>query len=564
MNQKGYLSPLYIIPCLLFIALKICFAFWSVDKGFDIGDEGFYMLGVKYAEEYKHIFFLLAVKKLTFFFDPNLINMRIARNILELFASVFLSFSVGRYVEYKTEKKGLVLYFVILGLLACLNSFYARALSYNDVANAGGYIGFGILLRLVEKDKFSWFKILWALLFGIVAGYMQFVKPPLWLGLYVLLFLTIISLKLEKKWLLFSIAVICSIVINILYVLALGGYKKLYEIYVNLYPYFTKLDYGIGNLLLYHSVFDLLPLLLFTGLFVYLLTKTRNHKSKTVWFLVVHAIFFILFFFAVEPFRGYLNGVLIATSVGFVISRRKTFDKNSIIVYISLVSLPGFISAGSADSVLMACFMHLVPVFLGIGVVVFTLSDSLLYTKAAFLYLFLISLSYFARNQIFKPFGLSAPIYTCTHEAQIAGQILKFNSAEADFFNGLEKIMDEKCHFKKGDEIISLEFAPGFIYAVGGFARFHPFYHPYIYEANCFMLNQPRPDSLPKPIILTRSMAQSEIKECLPHLLGCLDQSPLSFKTSYHLVDSIDNPFSYSGFYFNSGSKIYFYIPNKK
>jgi hypothetical protein len=542
----------------ILICLKLVFVFWSVDKGFDIGDEGTFLLGYQYPDEYKYLFFFRAIRKLLFFVPLNLVNTRIARNVLEIISTLSISLSLGYYIVNRSYKKDFIWFSLILGLLAIFNSPYSRAISYYDFGNAGACIGFALLLAIVTEEKFSLVKIFWAFLFGVVVGFTAFMRPPTCVAMFLLLIIFISVFRSKNGAMLFAISLSSAIVAQGLYIHDFGGIIPFYDAAKLLTNMASLWGYSFKSMLFYHLAIDFLPVFLLSLITFVIYKFIKPLSVKLILICIIQLLFTGLFLSGKKFCLGWLNAVLISHLLIYYILNRSTHARDHL-VFISLLALPFIISLGSEDSYLSATFSYWVPIYLVFAFICFVNPDpSTIWVMG---YAIALSLIVFLNNQVFKPFGLTTPIYCETEKTLINNEAIKVSPIEKKFFEGINEILINKCAYKKGDEILSLEFAPGIIYSVGGFSRFTAFYHGYIYKPNCYFINKERPDSIPKPIIIMRGNQKNEILDCLPQSIKCLNESKFAFDKTYQLAGSIPNPYSNTDVYLNTGDTLLFFIP---
>ena len=77
---------------------------WGTNKGFDLTDEAFYMIGYNHSQviSYQHFYFWLPVKFIFQFLELNVLTIRIIRLILTLTSSLIVSY--GFFIWIKSIK----------------------------------------------------------------------------------------------------------------------------------------------------------------------------------------------------------------------------------------------------------------------------------------------------------------------------------------------------------------------------------------------------------------------------------------------------------------------------
>ena len=176
------------IVLFLFFSIKLCIALWAVNKGFDIGDEGFYLLSSKYYQSYETFDYFFVFRKLFWWLPIGIIPFRLMRIVAEVLGALILSYSSYYWaLSERSIFKDNPPHFFFLFSVTALGGFmgmYTRSFSYNELSNLLVYGIAGILMLLlsfprkaVTYDKRMTLFCL-AGLAGFLCGWQFFVKFP--------------------------------------------------------------------------------------------------------------------------------------------------------------------------------------------------------------------------------------------------------------------------------------------------------------------------------------------------------------------------------------------------
>ncbi len=173
------------IPLLGIVALLL----WSANKGIDITDESFYLMGYRYPHEVKFLFsnYQLLILKL---FNVNylgLVEIRLIRLLLTFTGTLILSIGFMTWlnsvlVKFNKSKQGLYLPIVFFTIMALSSySFGPQTLSYNTTSLILIEILIGLFLYNYSKiDELSTYTVIITntnfVLLGVVFAMLFFVK----------------------------------------------------------------------------------------------------------------------------------------------------------------------------------------------------------------------------------------------------------------------------------------------------------------------------------------------------------------------------------------------------
>lgn len=132
---------------------------WGLNKGFDLSDEGYYMLGFNKEQVIGNqvLFFWLPVKYVFSFVELNVLNIRIIRLLLTILSSFVLSLGFYRWYKYISGNSNFI---IILGIVLIGNfasyTIFPQSLSYNTLIPFYQGLSIGILFyALSENNKFK-------------------------------------------------------------------------------------------------------------------------------------------------------------------------------------------------------------------------------------------------------------------------------------------------------------------------------------------------------------------------------------------------------------------------
>ena len=156
---------------------------WGTNKGFDLTDEGLYLL--KYQDHQESLAyysqFHVIVSNLFGWMEPTILNLRIARLILTLVSTFIMTFGVVSWLKayYKIKIKpitGILIYNIVLIGSFLSYTFGAQSLSYNHLISFCLLISSGFIFIALRKYKASGIKFILNFLAGIFTGIAVFIK----------------------------------------------------------------------------------------------------------------------------------------------------------------------------------------------------------------------------------------------------------------------------------------------------------------------------------------------------------------------------------------------------
>jgi hypothetical protein len=163
---------------LLFLA-KLAVALWGVDRGFDLGDGGFFLLNLNRPGESAPLFEFY--KLLALLDEPphfDVVGSRLLRLATELAATLALAggvFSWAR-VRFPNVRAAGFAHFLVFVLLGSLLTAGARGFGYNDATNLVTFCACAALFRLLSlPEAAAAARLRWGLAAGFARGFQLFV-----------------------------------------------------------------------------------------------------------------------------------------------------------------------------------------------------------------------------------------------------------------------------------------------------------------------------------------------------------------------------------------------------
>lgn len=227
------------------VIITACFRLLTLNKGFDITDEGYCLLGFEPLQERLEVIssFHTIVFKLFAWANPGIIAYRSLSLIITILASIFFGFSFWYWFKTVISPQKLIFSRSFILLLLLFGGFaldydsYAT-LNYNTLNNAAnlGQAGLVLIALTVKPEQAinSWkFKLLW-LATGFLAAFQFFIKPPSAINFMALLSLILLLYQRKLYWRYYIIVACCLIIGFISGILAYFGVFQNFEHYQEL------------------------------------------------------------------------------------------------------------------------------------------------------------------------------------------------------------------------------------------------------------------------------------------------------------------------------------------
>lgn len=562
---------------LIFLAtglVKLVIMIWSVNRGFDIGDEGLYMLSLKDPEQYSvlahghYLNFLLPIKEFT---------IPISRSIsivLELLGGSIFSYGAYQWLQKKTTFH--VPFFLLWSIVLAMSfqSILARCVSYNDIGyfaalSAGGMFLYGFS-TIGGKQLLAW------ALSGFFAASCFVVKPPISisLGILFVLYLLVQYRSFGTKNIFKTIG---SVALG--YLIAFGGLSIMYQglgwmdVVTKVKGTADLLNYSPLDLVLMYLIYDGTPNLVFLGIGIalffglrFLLDRAIGKGIKPfiislsstliVGYILIH-YWSILLVLEERPVYFYLWSILISTiaSLSYI---PKHILRQNLVTLLFIIALPLTVIGGTNGYITESLFAFWIPWAAVIGLGVWYLAERQSLPKAVIASVVVVlSLSaQFTYSKVLHPFGMPSDVTLLQQTQKVKGKDgLLVDTRTKIYFDTLQTIFHQNV-LDNGVPIIALNYTPGLVYLVNGFSPGAPFY---IYDSsfdtyNCHFMELSK-QKYGQPVFLMRSTVPEGTMTCLTDLFQ-------GFPDNYREPIIIDDP--YYEVYEHDGygdSKLYVYLP---
>ncbi len=453
---------------------------WGLNKGFDVTDEGYYVLGYQPGQEigFGASGFQQLIKGLFSWMTLDVVNLRILRLLFCLLSTFLLTIGLKYYLDKKYSNLHV---FSILGIGALLSYTYGpQSLSYNSLIASFLLMSFTlVLIGLNKKGNYSTVIFLFS---GLLLAFGLIVKFPPVLVYLVCLGLFFISYKkwTHKKKFYAIVKLLIGFVLGLL----------LFSVFcVSIFDFYDDVSRGISFLSssgsnhtlqsLFGNVGELLVLVLtFLGSFFLLLIFNRflNKRIKSsskidlfLIFLFLGIVFFFCFQNIIDLISVNTSFLLFITTlfIVYAFSNFNVLNKHSRIVVVLMVFLfllPFIGSLGTNNSLLfntgfmLSCWLALILLVIDKSL------NNQLFVNVVYVVLITVSSYLFVNQYINHPYRINS-LHSQTES--IPNERVKLDVQSADFISKLEAIL-KKNNFEKGDPIVGLYKMPGLVYLLGG------------------------------------------------------------------------------------------------
>jgi hypothetical protein len=582
-NGTGQLPALLVMVMLLLAAIKLGLQIWGANKGFDIWDEGLYILMLNFYDQYPtepHNYYSYVMVLLLPLKEYGLLPLRLLAIGTETTGILFFTYSLHRFwytrpgMPFRLSIS--VIPFMLFAFLgAAFLSVYPRAFSYND---------FSYFTTLVVSGSLMWFfkdgtslsntkKVVGLLLLffiGAFIGAQLVVKfsTCFLLAVWVLLFATILARQPKG----YIAAMLAATVAGFATFIAL-----LFGSYQNFNAWLHNLNEGVALLrklayepyyiivkgylyvdLVLNGVYFVAPLVL--AYFVFKSLNKRNIGSKTMQHLMAYAAgtvtWLVCSLTIPQGFLGEFHYRFIALHIftllywGIPVLKHLWQQKQWqwLLLLGLLIALPFMSLLGSSNTATQTLTRYLAPWF---AVIILFLGYQLKEDKKAFIGMLLFLITFSGVNyivvQVYNPYGLNAPLTEQNTTANGLDYLngISFDKPTATFFEEL-KDATVKSGYQKGGPILALGDLCGTATAMGGYI---PETFWYFSDENaispghsrnfsCTHLSNLRiTEHLRLPLVYINSGINQQV-------IDCLSNSKVPFPEAYYLESTIFNPYA--------------------
>lgn len=575
-SQHGN-SAVTALLALAFLA-KLWFDLWALGRGFELGDEGVFLLNLNHSQDAPPPFEFY--RFLGAFADGpwiGVVGARLLRLAAELAGSLALVVGVFSWAQkrvFPAQGVGFAS-FVALCLLGTLLSIASRSFGYNDATNLCVYAALGCVFALAGQGSdpaSAKRRALAALAAGLLLGFQLWVKfPP------ALLWATITagSILLGFRWLPSRERVRLAAVFAagfaggaLFVVFGSGGFGPLMprlEV-TSVLPQLT--GYHPSEILLRYVRYDLgtgLDALLFAGLFSGMAWLGQRYArmprdlASCAGLALAAAVTFMV---VARTHPAFLHPSVVTLAAGvvgcslvlalYVVARDRRPE-----VWLPLVLLgvaPWVQIAGSNVTLTMRLSSHVLPLFvvMAIGLLDLRAREGLVRLHALAAVLAVAATSWlFVQHHALAPYGLRSPMHKQAYPVESLG--VDVDLATQSFLEAVEESF-AGAGYERGDPIVALDYMPGLVYLMGGTSPGFNFYMFHSEELNCFNLNRAEFAKLPF-LVLGREMTEAQ-RSCI---------EVFDFPADFRLVRSFVFPYEavYRGFGERGLTDVYLYAPNR-
>jgi len=576
------------------VVAKLAAVVWALDRGFEIGDEGVFLLSLNDPGSAPPNF---AFYRLLELLEPrphfDVLTARVIRVGVELGATILLAASVLRWARRGPLVGASVraLPFYLLSLTGALLSVGSRSVSYNDITNLCLFSAAGCFFLLATAGTSMPARHGAAVLMGLLVGFQLFVKWPAGVLAAAVLAaatgLCLPSLAGRRR-----VGLLCSFSAGVggavvAFAGATGGWQAL----VLRVEYARELDrltgYSVTGILagyVFHDLYTYVGLAVAVvgcGLLrevVHRLWPAGAHErsahadgvlavsvvgavalvSATSWRLhppFVHPSLIVLYCSTVL-----VAGLLLAVSIREVPGQRAGASASSVEMFAPLfllAMLPFLIVVGTNVAPTLKLPSHIAPLFVLVAVGVSMPGVRAGYPRLCAvvpIVLVVVTSLGFVANHIRRPYGLPAPIVEQDHPvAGLPG--MKVDAATARFLERLERTT-RGAGLRAGDPVIAFDYMAGLVHYLGATSPGFPFYRTANPELNCFLIN--RADHSVAPFVLIAEPLGDAQRECI---------DAFDFPGDFERVGAIANPYEdvYPAFF--DGNKlplVFVYAPRAR
>ncbi|VEP11256.1 membrane hypothetical protein [Hyella patelloides LEGE 07179] len=586
------LEKITYIVLLITVILVASVKIWVLDKGFNITDEAYAVLGYEPLQERLEVVsaFHRIVYKLFGWLEPSLMAYRAIALVSTTLAASFFAISFYYWLNkiYQPKNQPFKLSFIILFLI--LGGFvldYDRhnILNYDVINNALNITQASLVLILIAQEDSkilkSWkFKLGW-LAVGFLATFQFLNKAPSAVMFTVFLGVLLILDTKNVNWQYYLRIVIYFVSGGLL------GLLTYFVLFQNFWQYQELLSrqlslmvgdasdtsYSVENI--YSKDRDSSKIIrweiIITIIGVYLttfgLTKVYFSSSYLKHYRKTRLLSILLWLFAtfvilalIQPLQWHLIKainitvyyplififllVILAASNNYFLKFKNYISFRKIIGVSSfLLLLPFGAAFGTNTSIRALAARNIIP-WLAVILILLTLLYQNHKTKN-FIYLFTLTIIVWlgikiSYSQIYHPYKLLENRLQQTELLEFVqphARGLKVDPLTANFIEQLHNIVHQSG-FQVGDPIIALHDMPGLVYLLGGFSPGAPWYFSVFPESPVRTCNNILHSSFnPKKAVF---LINNDID---PLVLGCLKKVGINFPQDYHKVGEVENPF---------------------
>ncbi len=565
---------------LLLVVSKIGMQFWIANKGFDIWDEGWYIIILNFYKHYPtepHSYYGAVLDKILPI-EFNLINLRLLCIATEVLSSIFFCWSFFSWIskqslfaEVSKNKKWLLL------LVLCAASFtgvYTRAFSYNDFSyfltlTVSGIVFWAFPTQLfvskIAKTKaFVSLTIIGCLLaFLLIVKFSSSILLLGWVTLFMLLYLR--ETNKLKVALTFTLAT-SKILFLLLYFGGLAPLKNwLSDLahgisLLRLLAYDTYSIFVQGYIqvdIIENGLYYFIPLL--SAAVIYRVLQ-KNHRIAGISYLLSYVAGIIVWLMLSMCIKNYFLGefhyrfialhiyTLAFLGLPSLLLLAKQRRYKQIAIGLMFVALPYIALFGSNNPTTQTLTKYLVSWYSVVAILLllrFSKDQKNLIGFSIIICLY--SIANYTSVQLLHPYGLHASVFEQTEKVDGLHYLdgVYFDKQSAAFFNNIRDVT-QKSGYTTGNTILGLGDLCGAVVSMGGYM---PETFWYFSDENaispehsrnysCMHLSNLRISEHKRlPLVYINSGIHQQV-------IDCLINSEIPFPERYQLKTTIFNPYA--------------------
>lgn len=559
-----------VIALLLLVAVaKLAILLWSADKGFEMTDEGYYLLWFHSSHLYApdmHLNYFYLVQMLFSWVDWDITAMRIGGIITEIGAVLALGFGVAKYLKARVPQlysPAFVTALVVGGFAAIFTAEHPRSLSYDSVTHLLMGIGGGMLLLWAswnEKPK-PWQSMLFFVVLGLVLASQLLVKfsSAILLSVLWVAFGFVSQTNKNAK----AVGLLGSTAGIILFMAGLFGtqisFAKFMEYYRISYERISQLGYSPIDIVLktylaqdtLHFAINIGPALIVIWGALYALRNLTAQK-QIAWSMVIGMAIFVgqaillpTNYFPQWHYRFIDLMLLLTISGSYILWRHADAGRPMAELVLVLFFIPFVCAIGSAVNWAMSLFSYL-PAWIMLVMIIWAYINEKTSTEKWSTTVQVIAIAgsliifwqvYLYPNYL--PHGMAASIFEQT-EQPLTYDKVKLDAPTATFVKQTEQLLTANG-YQPGSYLLALYDLPGLVYLLQGYSPQVPWYfgeytRATVQEAvdnTCWHINEMTETNVfvVKPVTIH------------PQVANCLSSSKLNFPASYVLAGTVYNTY---------------------
>lgn len=526
------------------LALKIAFSLFIANRGFDLTDEGCYMLWYQYPDKDPNPFYYFHKMVLGFFpfINWDIVSLRMLKMASDLSITVLIAAAL--YRNLPNGAKHLSSFCFLLGVagLGYYSIIYSRIFYEGDMSYFLAVMALGIpLLFLRQEHRIGFFVSL--VISGVFVGLQFFNKFSA--SIVSLLLVCALSVYLTRKgWGL--LATLAGVAIGVLLFFVATGYmpKQWLQEYLNGYKYVIEpLGYNPLHLLLFYA-FDgmvlLVLVLLPLGLFALvrfmaqkLWQRQVGHLVFTLIVTLLYGLYYLLLPHTYSDAHYHYQSLLlnywyvpiasVVVYLFFMVGTPRGYSKEEIVVLLSLLLMPFVSLVGTGTSLAVSASAYLIPWYGILGWLMvrhFTLR-----LLPAMGLIACIAIVAFVCFHVQYPFRLNASVGQQKVLLKAPQEEIYVDSTLATFVSNTKSIL-KAANIPDGYPIVALHNLPGLVYLLGGYSPATPWYfdaawlnepeyNEKLHDANCQNLARIKQFENRLPVFLIDEYALSAVTPCL-------------------------------------------------